>query len=60
MKRVLPILFLLFPAAVAGRAGEPARPSPGEAAHAFLQRLCDDIGPRVTGSAANEAAMDRI
>ncbi len=60
MKRVLPILFLLLPAAVAGRAGEPARPSPGEAAHAFLQRLCDDIGPRVTGSAANEAAMDRI
>ena len=60
MKRLLPILFLLLPAAVVARAGEPAKPGSAEAAHDFLQRLCDDIGPRVTGSAANAAALDRL
>ena len=60
MKRVLPILFLLLPLISAVGAGEPAKPGPAEAAHAFLQRLCDDIGPRVTGSAGNAAALDRV
>jgi Iap family predicted aminopeptidase len=31
-------------------------PSP----HALLERLCDDFGPRLTGSAANAAALDRL
>ncbi len=35
-------------------AAEPVAP------HDFLTRLCDDFGPRVTGSAANGAAMDRL
>lgn len=38
----------------AAAAGDP--PSP----HALLERLCDDFGPRLTGSAANAAAMDRL
>ena len=33
-----------------------ASPSP----HAFLERLCDDFGGRLTGSAANAAAMERL
>jgi Iap family predicted aminopeptidase len=33
-----------------------AAPTP----HAFLERLCDDFGGRLTGSAANAAAMDRL
>ena len=28
--------------------------------HAFLERLCDDFGPRLTGSAGNAAAMERL
>ena len=40
---------------VAGlHAAEPATP------HNFLTRLCDDFGPRMTGSAGNVAAMDRL
>ncbi|MCX6952845.1 MAG: M28 family peptidase [Verrucomicrobia bacterium] len=35
---------------------EPAAKTP----HAFLESLCDDFGPRLTGSAANAAAMDRL
>jgi len=35
-------------------AAEPATP------HAFLENLCDDFGPRMTGSAGNGAAMDRL
>ena len=35
-------------------AGEP--PS----SHAFLEKLCDDFGGRLTGSAANAGAMDRL
>lgn len=30
------------------------------APHALLERLCDDFGPRLTGSAANAAAMERL
>lgn len=30
------------------------------APHAFLEKLCDDFGGRLTGSAANAAAMDRL
>ena len=37
--------------------GQTAAPP---SAHAFLERLCDDFGPRLTGSAANAAAMDRL
>lgn len=33
---------------------EPLKP------HDLLTRLCDDFGPRMTGSAANVAAMDRL
>lgn len=29
-------------------------------AHAFLTRLCDDFGGRLTGSAPNRAALDRL
>ncbi|MES2696180.1 MAG: M28 family peptidase [Verrucomicrobiota bacterium] len=36
------------------RAAEPLTP------HALLERLCDDFGGRVTGSAANAGAMDRL
>ena len=39
-----------FPAS----AGEPLAP------HALLQRLCDDFGGRLTGSAGNVGAMDRL
>ncbi len=35
-------------------AGEPVAP------HDFLTKLCDDFGPRMTGTAANTAAMDRL
>lgn len=41
-------------------AAEPSAPLVASAAHAFLERLCDDFGPRLTGSAANAAAMDRL
>ncbi len=34
--------------------GEPSTP------HAFLEKLCDDFGPRLTGSAANAGAMERL
>jgi len=33
-----------------------AQPTP----HAFLEKLCDDFGGRLTGSAANAAALDRL
>jgi Iap family predicted aminopeptidase len=39
---------------VVGSAQDAATP------HAFLERLCDDFGGRLTGSAANVAAMDRL
>lgn len=48
---------LLLTAAALLPAAEPAAPS---AAHQFLERLCDDFGPRLTGSAGNAAAMDRL
>jgi hypothetical protein len=35
-------------------AAEPPTP------HAFLEKLCDDFGPRLTGSPANAAAMGRL
>ncbi len=41
-------------AAVQLLAAEPATP------HDFLTRLCDDFGGRLTGSAANVGAMDRL
>ncbi len=40
--------------AVGVGATEPATP------HAFLEKLCDDFGPRMTGSVGNNAAMDRL
>jgi Iap family predicted aminopeptidase len=43
------------------RAAEAApAPPPAVPAHAFLERLCDDFGPRLTGSAANAAALERL
>jgi hypothetical protein len=44
---------VFFFAAVVG-AAQPATP------HAFLERLCDDFGPRMTGSVGNAAAMERL
>ena len=35
-------------------------PTPAAAAHAFLERLADEVGPRLTGSAGNAAALDRL
>ncbi len=32
----------------------------GKAAHAMLTRLCDDFGGRLTGSAANRGAVERV
>src|SRR6186713_1031244 len=32
----------------------------GRAAHGMLTRLCDDFGGRVTGSAANNGALERL
>src|SRR6187549_999600 len=32
----------------------------GRAAHGMLTRLCDDFGGRVTGSAANQGALNRL
>ena len=42
--------------AVGLAAAEPAAQSP----HALLEKLCDDFGPRLTGSAANAAALERL
>ncbi len=47
-------LVFLFVGAVGLRAATPPTP------HAFLERLCDDFGGRLTGSAANAAAMERL
>lgn len=47
------VLWAGMTCAVAG-AGEPVRP------HGFLQQLCDDFGGRMTGSAANARALDRL
>src|SRR5687768_4282711 len=33
---------------------------PPQSAHALLQKLCDDFGGRLTGSKANEGAMDQL
>ena len=46
------MLVVLF--AVTVRAAEPVAP------HDFLTKLCDDFGPRMTGSVGNGAAMDRL
>lgn len=47
--------------AAAAWAAEPgAALPPAAAAHAFLERLADEIGPRLTGSAGNAAALDRL
>ena len=35
---------------------QPTPPTP----HGFLQQLCDDFGGRLTGSAANTRAMERL
>ncbi len=50
MKRLASLLLL----PVALLAGSPPAP------HEFLAHLCDDFGARLTGSAANAAAMDRL
>lgn len=48
---LLPALLALAPAVLPA-----APPSP----HAFLTALCDDFGGRLTGSPANERAMERL
>ncbi|WP_414660385.1 M28 family peptidase [Horticoccus sp. 23ND18S-11] len=48
-------LFLALTATLAA-----AEPGGSLAPHAFLQQLCDDFGGRLTGSAANVRAMDRL
>ena len=45
--------------AVPGLAAETFEES-GRAAHGMLTRLCDDFGGRVTGSPANNAALERL
>ncbi len=57
MKRIGPIFFLLAGLILPAAGSESG---PAEAAHAFLQRLCDDLGARITGSPANAAALDRL
>ena len=54
MKYVRPLFSVAVLAAAAALAGEPVPVVP---AHAFLRRLCDAFGPRLTGSATNSAAM---
>ena len=51
----------LVSGALACAAATPAsEPTPAAAAHAFLARLADEVGPRLTGSAGNAAALDRL
>lgn len=57
MNYVRPLFSATVLAAATALAGEPAPVVP---AHDFLRRLCDDFGPRLTGSAANAAAMGRL
>ena len=59
MKAARPLFsaLMLSTLAVSVRAAEPVA---GDASHAFLQRLCDDFGPRLSGSAGNDAAMKRL
>ncbi|MBI5772057.1 MAG: M28 family peptidase [Verrucomicrobia bacterium] len=52
-------LFLLAATLAAIRPVPVVRAEP-PTPHAFLEKLCDDFGPRLTGSAANAAAMDRL
>ena len=49
-RRAMLVVFLV----VAVGAAEPATP------HAFLEKLCDDFGGRLTGSVANAGAMERL
>ena len=52
LKRVgVNALHLLLAAALS--AAQPEPPTP----HAFLERLCDDFGPRLTGSVANAGTI---
>lgn len=52
---------LLMGAASASAApAAPARPAEPLAPHALLTQLCDDFGGRLTGTAANAAAMQRL
>lgn len=56
MSQLSAIIGLGLGLASAAIAAEPVAKSP----HAFLEKLCDDFGPRLTGSAANAAALDRL
>lgn len=59
LKRVASLcLALALPAAPHARAEEVA--DAAREAHAFLTRLCDDFGGRLTGSAPNRAALARL
>ena len=43
-----------------GNRGRQFDMAPALAPHALLERLCDDFGPRLTGSSGNAAAMNRL
>lgn len=52
---------VLFAVCLGWAAGGPvSRAADAPTPHALLERLCDDFGPRLTGSAANAAAMSRL
>jgi Iap family predicted aminopeptidase len=56
-------LHLVLAALLAGAGSLQASDSfedSGKAAHAMLTRLCDDFGGRMTGTAANRAALDQL
>lgn len=57
--RILMVLLGLGAAALGSAAEVPFGPS-ARAAHAMLTRLCDDHGGRLTGSAANERALEQL
>ncbi len=58
--RITAPTFLLMMALAGGIRAQTPASLPPPSPHALLERLCDDFGARLTGSAANVAAMDRL
>lgn len=58
--QVAAVVLLMFMAELRAAPAVPARPKEPLAAHALLTELCDDFGGRLTGTAANAAAMERL
>jgi Iap family predicted aminopeptidase len=58
--RVLPVVISGTLALVASTARAETFEESGRAAHGMLTRLCDDFGGRVTGSAANNGALEKL